>query len=67
MSVDVEAFIKIIAYGAAALLILLGFVMAFVGYAMGNDGQIRFGAWMILAGIILAILEMIFAYATRRE
>ena len=67
MSVDVKGFIRIIAYGAAALLIFLGFVMAFVGYAMGNNGQIKFGALMIVGGFSLAVIETILAYAASRE
>ena len=64
MSVDTSAFITIIAYGAAALLIFLGFFMALVGYTAGNNGQVIFGALMIIGGFFLAVIKTIAEHTT---
>ena len=63
MNSDLEAIVKVIAYGVPALLILLGFLAYVYGHTLrtltGDVGMANFGVLLIVLGIILYVAEVI--------
>ena len=72
MTNSLEAFVKVVAYGVPALLILLGFFATVSGKVaealLGSSQDITgIGIWMILSGTIIYLVELGLAYSAKQN
>jgi len=62
MSNNLEAIVKVIAYGVPALLIVLGFFGYVGGYTIqmvtGDVAMKNFGIFMVVVGIMMYVIEI---------
>jgi len=58
---SVEAKLEVIAKSVPAILIVLGFLLIFVGYSVSpiNEPEINTGGVMIFSGIALYVIELL--------
>lgn len=65
MSNNLEAIVKVIAYGVPALLIVLGFFGYISGYTIqmitGDAGLKNFGTFIVAIGIMIYVVEIAYA------
>ena len=66
MSIDVEAVFKVVAYGVPALLVLGGIILLLIGYPTDYGPMISGGWVLVLLGVIIYLIELIFAYVGNR-
>ena len=69
---DLEALVKVIAYGVPALLILLGFFGVVIGQSSeavtgSSYGFTPLGVIMIFFGIVIYLFELLISYNSQRS
>ncbi len=62
MSVDVDAIIKVIAYGVPALMVLGGIILLLFGYPINHLDMVKSGWGLIILGGLIYIVELILSY-----